>query len=86
MLPFATQAAREELQAGLALAEGASHFVADWEVSEIRCLLACVYRASGGELWADRQHAHALLLQAAAVEGPAQVRLACAQLLICSFE
>ena len=70
------QAAKGELQAGLALAEGSGHFVADWEVSEMRCQLACVYRACGGGLWAERQHAHALLLQAAAVEGPAQVRLA----------
>ena len=76
MLLSATQAAREELQAALALAEGAGQLIADWEMSEMRCQLACVYRASGGELWADRQHAHALLLQAAAVEGPAQVQLA----------
>lgn len=84
LLPSATQAARGELQAGLALAEGAGSFVADWEVSEMRCQLACVYRACGGELWAERQHAHALLLQAAAVEGPAQVRLAHTYLATCA--
>ena len=84
LLPCATQAARGELQAGLALSEGAGPCVADWEVSEMRCQLARVYRASGGELWAERQHAHALLLQAAAVEGPAQVQLPHAWLATCA--
>ncbi|KAK9840650.1 hypothetical protein WJX81_006942 [Elliptochloris bilobata] len=68
------EAAIEELQAALALAEGAGQAIADWELSELRCQLACVYRTAGGTLWADCQHAHGLLLQAAAVEGPAQAK------------
>ena len=57
----------------MALAEGGGGSIADWELGELRCRLACVYRAFGGELWVDRKNAHAQLLQAAQIEGPAQV-------------
>lgn len=72
-MPCTPQAAREQLEAALTLAEGGGGSVADWELGELRCRLACVYRAFGGELWMDRKHAHAQLLQAAQVKGPAQV-------------